>query len=382
MTTYELRGITWDHSRALPPLVATAQRFEELNPTVRIRWDKRTLHEFGHASLVDLADAYDLLIVDHPMMGDAHASGCLLDFVPLLSPSALESLRTDALGPCFESYRYEDRLYALPVDAAAPAASYRPDLLDKARVSLPRSWDDVVALARRGLVTMPGFPADLFLNFMGLYVSLGGDRSGPDSLVEHESALAALGLLQDLASYLPENTFERNPVAVYELMARDNVVAYCPFAYTYSNYSRQGFAEHLLAFAAPPMISGVPVRTVLGGTGIAISSGCKHPDLALEYCLYTSGRECQQTLYGVCGGQPASKSAWDNHVLNSLTYDFFKNTRSSIENAHVRPRFAGYAPFQEKAGLPITRCLRGQSQPSETIQAIERLYRHARKDLR
>jgi len=28
-----------DHSRALPPLVATAQRFEELHPGVRIQWE-------------------------------------------------------------------------------------------------------------------------------------------------------------------------------------------------------------------------------------------------------------------------------------------------------------------------------------------------------
>ena len=32
-----MRGITWNHSRGFPPLVATAQRFEELNPDVTIQ---------------------------------------------------------------------------------------------------------------------------------------------------------------------------------------------------------------------------------------------------------------------------------------------------------------------------------------------------------
>ena len=56
-----LRGITWNHSRALPPLVASAQRFEEYHPNVRIVWEKRSLHEFGHASLAELAKVFDLL---------------------------------------------------------------------------------------------------------------------------------------------------------------------------------------------------------------------------------------------------------------------------------------------------------------------------------
>jgi hypothetical protein len=68
-----LRGITWNHSRAFPPLAAAAQRFEELHPQISIVWDKRSLDEFGHASLdefghaslAEFTRAYDLLIVDH-----------------------------------------------------------------------------------------------------------------------------------------------------------------------------------------------------------------------------------------------------------------------------------------------------------------------------
>ena len=41
-----LAGIAWDHSRALPPLVATAQRCEETHPGVRSHWEKRPPDEF------------------------------------------------------------------------------------------------------------------------------------------------------------------------------------------------------------------------------------------------------------------------------------------------------------------------------------------------
>lgn len=166
MSALCLRGITWDHSRALPPLVAASQRFEELHPRIRILWEKRSLDEFGHAGLEELSRSYDLLIIDHPMLGDAHHNHTLIDLQPRLPSEALAELDSDSLGQCLASYRYENCLYALPVDAAAPAASFRPDLLKRKGHPVPANWEQVIELARHGLVRMPGFPADIFLNLM------------------------------------------------------------------------------------------------------------------------------------------------------------------------------------------------------------------------
>jgi multiple sugar transport system substrate-binding protein len=135
-----LRGIAWNHSRAFPPLVAASQRFEQLHPEIRITWEKRSLDEFGHAGLSELARSYDLLIVDHPMLGEVHRDAILLDLFPRLSREALTALEKDSLGPCLDSYRYAGCLYALPVDAAAPAAGFRPDLLERHSRQAPSTW--------------------------------------------------------------------------------------------------------------------------------------------------------------------------------------------------------------------------------------------------
>ena len=166
MRRVQLKGITWNHSRAFPPLVATAQRFEELHPGIEIAWEKRSLHAFGHASLAELAQLFDLVVVDHPMMGDAETTSSLLDLSQLLDSDCLKEMEQDSAGPSFASYLYHEKLFALPIDAAAPAASFRPDLLADAGFAELSQWSEVLELARRGLVRMPGFPADLFLNFM------------------------------------------------------------------------------------------------------------------------------------------------------------------------------------------------------------------------
>ena len=344
---------------------------------MRILWEKRSLHEFGHAGLSELAQSYDLLVVDHPMMGDAAAEGALVDLRPLLKNEEWKDLESDSAGASFGSYLYDGKLYALPIDAAAPAASLRPDLFAATGYPEPAGWSEMLELARHGLVRMPGFPADLFLNFMGICVSHGSSvATGAETLFDRSIALQALEELRELASWMPEEIYQWNPIALYERMSSTDEFAYCPFAYTYSNYSRAGFAAKHLRFADPvPLAGGAPVHTVLGGTGVAISDACSSIDLALEYSLYVASRICQNTLYGVCGGQPARLSAWENDELNRLTDGFFKRTLASIQRAHVRPRYSGYVQLQEQAGAPIAQYLREGGSAAPALDNVDALYR-------
>ena len=373
-----LRGITWNHSRALPPLVAASQRFEELHPGIRVLWEKRSLDDFGHADLAGLSSSYDLLIIDHPMLGEVHHQGTLIDLEPRLTSQALKELEVDALGPCLASYRYGNCLYALPVDAAAPAASYRADLLERNGHQVPSTWKQLIDLAQRGLVRMPGFPADLFLNLMGMCVSRGSPVAEDDRLFDHDITLRCLEEMRELASCMPEAIYTMNPIAIYEAMASTDEFAYCPFAYTYSNYSRPDFASNPLLFATPVSLpDGTPMRTVLGGTGIAISANCAHTKTALDFCLFVAERHRQSHLYGVCGGQPASSSAWHDPLLNLVSHDFFKRTLASIQNAYVRPRYPGYVALQRAAGIPIIEYLHHEITAVHVQQRLDSLYRES-----
>lgn len=375
-----LHGITWNHSRAFPPLVAAAQRFEEQNPGVQISWEKRSLHEFGHAGLSVLSRSFDLLVIDHPMLGDVDRTGTLLDITSILSQDAMEKLRQQALGSCLDSYRFDNKLYALPIDAAAPAPSFRVDLLERLEVGEPHTWTEMLELARRGAVRVPGFPVDLFLNFLGLCVSHGSTVAAThDQFLDRAIALPCLEGLRELVCLMPETIYNMNPIALYEAMAAEDTIAYCPFAYTYNNYARRGFAANRLRFGQPVRLEdGRPMRTILGGTGLAISSECKERDLALAYSLFVAGHECQSTIYAFAGGQPASLTAWHDETLNQITDGFFRRTFASMQVAYVRPRYSGYIELQEQGGLPIIGYLRNGGSPGGVLDRIEELYRVSR----
>src|SRR5579859_2641927 len=191
----QLSGIAWDHSRALPPLIATAQRYEELHPGIRIRWEKRTLDEFGHMSIDQLAPKFDLIVIDHPWAGFAFEKNLVRDFKPLLPSAVLNDLEQNSIGATFKSYCYGQKMLALPIDAATPAPSWRPDLLERAGVNPPANWQEAVALAHRKMAVIPGFNADLFLHFMMLIKALGPTPcEDTEQIAPHDIMSAALSL--------------------------------------------------------------------------------------------------------------------------------------------------------------------------------------------
>src|ERR1700685_340078 len=75
-----LRGMTWDHARGYLPLVATAQRFHELNPGIEIAWERRSLKACEEFPGERLAADYDLIVLDHPFVGHAARHRPLVPF--------------------------------------------------------------------------------------------------------------------------------------------------------------------------------------------------------------------------------------------------------------------------------------------------------------
>ena len=131
MSKIILKGITWAHSRGFTPLMAYAQRFGELNPDVEVKWQKRTLQQFADFPVEKLAEKYDLLIIDHPWVGCAAATEYVLPLEEYLSKEFLDGQVQNTVGGSHLSYNYNCHQWALAIDAAVPAASYRADLFEK-----------------------------------------------------------------------------------------------------------------------------------------------------------------------------------------------------------------------------------------------------------
>jgi multiple sugar transport system substrate-binding protein len=377
----QLTGIAWDHSRALPPLVATAQRYEETHRGVRIHWQKRTLDEFGHAPIDVLAQKFDLIVIDHPWAGFCFEKKLVLDLAQVASATALAELKQNSIGPAFDSYRYQDRLLALPIDAATPAPSWRPDLLERAGVTPPQTWVEAVALARRKLAVIPGFNADLFLHFLMLVKALGAEPCADlEKIAPREIMQRAVELLRALTEAMPREIFELNPILVAERMTTTDDFAWNAFAYTYNNYARTNFAAKPLRFGNLISLEagGPRLRSVLGGTGIAISANCKNVPAALDYALFVASGNTQKGIYVQAGGQPSHCSAWTDKLTDELCGGFFSATHVAQSEAILRPRYSGYVALQTDGGNVLQEYLRDGRSLATTLDKLDALYRESR----
>ncbi len=374
-----LRGMTWDHSRGYDPMVATAEQYGREHPGVAISWDKRSLQAFADRPIGQMADEYDLMVIDHPHVGEVARSGHLLALDGCGRDSELGRLAAQSVGASHLSYEFGGRQWSLAIDAATPVASYRPDLIG----GPPADWNAVLDLARRGKVAFALIPINALMTFFGLARSHGfavAEQAG--ELIGADQGAQVLDEMLEIAALVDDRCFGLDPIGVLEWMGRtEDAPAYCPFGYGYANYSRDGYCAYPIVFAdAPAFDAGSPGITVLGGTGIAVSAATAHPEPAVDYAFWIASAACQAGLYFDSGGQPGNAVAWGSDSCNAATLNFFRNTRRTLEAAWLRPRYDGYMQLQAEAGGIIHACLRGELGCASALDLLQAAYAASRKE--
>lgn len=190
----EYRGLTWNHPRGYNALAAAGGPIE---------WNVQPLEGFESAPIADLCARYDLVVLDHPHLGEALAHRCIEPLDEVFEADALERIAQAAIGPTFASYVMEDRPWALPLDAATQVMALRPDLVE----APPRSWDDVEALSREGGVALSLAGPHALLSFLSVCAGLDSSLDMADGgWPDDEVAVAAFDILLPLAERTPEGT--------------------------------------------------------------------------------------------------------------------------------------------------------------------------------
>jgi multiple sugar transport system substrate-binding protein len=371
-----LRGMTWDHSRGYDPMVATAREYARTHPGVEIIWEKRSLQAFADFPVEQLAQRYDLIVIDHPHVGFVAREGCLVALDTVQRSYDLAALARQSLGGSHETYQFRGHQWALAIDAATQVACYRPDLL----AIPPTTWDQVIALAEAGKVLWPIKPVDALMSFFTLAANHGTPcrTDGKHPLIARDDARTVLEAMAALARHVPRECLSMNPIQAFEQMSTLNQFAYCPLGYGYTNYSRDGYRPHLLHFTNIASLDNAgPRGSCIGGTGIAVSSRSKAIDVAVDYAFWIASAECQRTLFFDSGGQPGNAVAWEDDHCNAVAHDFFRATRATLDAVYVRPRYDGYMGFQDDAGNTINAFLAGRVDMQAALKQLETSYQRS-----
>ena len=376
----ELRGSTWDHTRGYAPLPVTAEAYSAAHPDVRITWEKRTLRDFAEMSLPQLALRYDLIVLDHPWIGGCVAAGSLLPLDDYLSAEFLNDQARNSVGKSHSSYTFEGHQWALAVDAASQVSAYRPDLLAKFEAEIPRTWDEVIALAQRlkreggASVSTPLMHVDCFPTFFSLCASYGEQAFTTGAFaISRPIGYRVLDTMRMLMDVGHPEAIRWNPPQILDHMSTTDEIAYSPLLFGYSNYARPGYRNHLIRFAPVPSINGA----ILGGAGLAISASCQHPAVAADYAAFVTSAAVQRGIYFDEGGQPGHRGAWLDARVNAAANDFFRDTLPTLDGAAMRPRYAGWIAVQDRACEILHRFLTEGGASDAVLDQLDDAYRQS-----
>ena len=357
MSKGEYRGLTWDHPRGFNALDAAAKATPELG----LSWDKHSLEGFETHPIADLCEQYDLVVLDHPHIGEAVAGDCLRPLEDIFTPEEIVAWERDCIGPSLKSYQFAGKHWALPLDAATQVMACRPGIVT------PRTWDEVLAFDGHVALSLAGPHAAL--SFQSICAAL-GERPAmkdPDLFISEAVGLYALDIMQRLTDKSPLSVRDKNPIGILQHMGDHEDVALCPLIYGYVNYANN------LTFANAPRSAG-GIGSTLGGTGIGISKRCEIKPALLDHLRWLMSPQAQCSFIPDHDGQPSLRVAWGDAVVNARWGDFYRNTYQTLEAAYVRPRHNGAIAFQTAASEAIRDTLYNQRPHDQLLTQLQTLY--------
>jgi len=351
------KGLTWDHPRGFNALNAAAKA----SPVLGLTWDTHSLEGFETHPIAELCERYDLVVLDHPHVGEAVAGDCLRPLEEIFTPEEIDGWANDCIGPSLKSYQFAGKHWALPLDAATQVMACQPG------TAPPQTWEDVLAFD--GPVALSLIGPHAALSFQSICAAL-GDRpatANTDILVSRDTGLRALEIMQILSDRMPDSVRDQNPIGLLQHMADHDDVALCPLVYGYVNYANR------LTFSNAPRGPG-GIGSTLGGTGIGISQRCRvTPDL-LTHLRWLMSPLAQCGFIPDHDGQPSLRVAWQDAAVNAHWGDFYRNTFETLDAAYVRPRHDRAIAFQTAASQAIRDTLETHGPHDQLLTQLQTLY--------
>jgi trehalose/maltose transport system substrate-binding protein len=280
----------------------------------------------------------------------------------LLAPHLVDLTdRLGTAGPFFaaadRSFRVDGRLVAVPWSSSVGRLLYRKDLLERYRLPVPSTWEELAASARQIQDGERAAGRDGFWGYVwqgrpgeGLTVNAVewlASRGAPPILAQDGSVAVdrpeAAVALEAAASWVDAIS----PGAVLEMDDRRSLEAFTAGDAAFLRHWSSGLpltevegsaVRGRVAMAELPAGEGLAGRHagVLGGSGLAVARGSKVPDLAVDLVLWLAG-PAEQKRRALAGGFDPSLPALYGEAELVATRPHLPALRPALEGATLRP---------------------------------------------
>jgi multiple sugar transport system substrate-binding protein len=322
-----------------------------------------------YAQMADVLRAgssrFDVLNIDVAWTSEFAAAGWIapLDRDRLPLGSLLPSVTGTAT--------YHGRLYAMPYVTNAGLLYYRKDILAKAGVAPPRTWeqleDDARTIAPR--YGLQGYAGQL-LPYEGLTVnvteavqSAGGTVLGDEGRtvgIDSPAARAGLAFLVDgvRQGWIPQAALGYKEEDSRRDFQDGHLLFLRNWPYVYDETRAAGSPVAGKVGVVPLPGENGPGTAVLGGSDLAVNVHSRHPRTAADLLAYLTSGPVQRQVLTEGSLPPVWASLYSDPAL-VRRYPYLPVLKQSVDSAVPRPKSAHYDQVSLAVAAVVSDALRG-----------------------
>lgn len=339
------------------------KNFEQENPNIRIKIvegpNASDLYENLYTSAFILGDSpYDLVNMDVVWAAKFAAAGWLLDLSNRVTDEDLKAF----LDKDVEAGRYEGKLYRMPLRSDAGMLYYRKDLLDKAGVQPPETFEELVEIAQDlqakkvatwGYVWQGKQYEGLSAMFVEILEGFGGFWVNPETKevgLDKPEAIQAVEFLKSTIQkgISPPGVPTYQEEETRRMFQNGDAVFLRNWPYVWPLAQEESASKIKGKIGIKPMVHapGEKSGACLGGWGLGIAKSSKHPDEAWKAIEYFTSAEAQRPYILKTGYLPSRKELFTDPVILDK-YPHYAKLLEVAENTVLRPPIAQYAQVSD-----------------------------------
>jgi multiple sugar transport system substrate-binding protein len=355
------------------------------NPNVSVELLKLSGDDIYQKTVIDLKSGtgtYDLILIDDPKAMQYQQAGWLEDLDAQLKKAG-KTLDADFIAETIDLCRYPNgpkgKLYALPFVGNVSLFAYRSDLFAKYGLPAPKTWNDVLAAAKKITESEPGVAGISFRGvkgnpiltaFLPIFWSFGADflDASGKPIVNSAEAVRALKFFLELAKYAPKSVPMNNTAQVRDgLLAGTVGIAPEVWPAWLGKIDSPEDSKVVGKVVVTKHPSDVKKSSPMNGIWhVAIPAASKNKQAAFDFLMYLTSAETQKLMVMKAGLPPSRKSLFaDAEIL--AKYPWYPAIRDALESSVARPRTLFWSEIENIMGGLVQEALIGQKTPEQAL---------------
>jgi len=332
--------------------------FKKENPDIEIVREvgphsSTAFHDMLTQKLKNRSEDVDVFLMDVIWPPEFGAAGWAMPLDELFP----EEKRNEFLEGTIIANTYNGHIYGIPLFIDSGMLFYRKDLLEKYKLPVPVTWQEMVNTAewivqeeKRQGNEIYGFTGQfkqyegLVCDMMEYILSNGGYIIDPETGkigLEDESTINAIKFVRDniIGEIAPKGVLTYQEPESLDLFIQGKAVFHrnWPYAWEISNNPEKSKIAGKVGIARLPFFAGHKSVSTLGGWQVGISNFTKNKDAAWRFAKFLTSTRVQKILAIKAGRAPTRKALYEDPDILKL-YPHFKKMKEVFLTAYPRPR--------------------------------------------